>query len=76
LYGLRPVDFTALPKVYLSPPPPPPKPGVKRYIFPGSIVISLGTFIYFYFNNKNDAYEYWSAMQTGGSIPFDVNDKK
>jgi hypothetical protein len=74
LYGLKPVDFSIPPSIHISPPPPPKKPGVKNYVFPISLVITFGTCIYFYLNNKNDAFDYWSAMQTGGSMPIFGND--
>jgi len=80
MYGLKPVDFTTPPRIYVSPPPPPKKPGVKNYIFPATLIVTVVTFMYFYLNNKNDAYGYWSAMQTGGIMPMfgkeDVDEDK
>ena len=76
IFGLRPVDHTVVPPIRTAPPPPPPKPGVQNFIFPFTVAVSLGIFGYFYMNNKNDAYDYWEAMQTGGSLPgtFDDDD--
>lgn len=70
LYGLKPVDYTSSvpPPIFRSPPPPPPKPSSK-YIFPLTLVVSLGLTSYFYFFGKNDAHEYWDAMQKGGVLP-------
>jgi len=74
IFGLRPVDFTKVPPLYRPPPPPPPKPGFQRYIFPFSVITLFGVSGFFYLNNKNDAYEYWEAMQTGGVIPGTYDD--
>ena len=76
IFGLKPVDYTILPPIYGSPPPPPPKPGFQKYLFPASIVFTLGITAYFYFNNDNDSKDYWEAMQTGGVLPgtFDDDD--
>lgn len=68
-FGLHPVDYSSPPPIYASPPSPPPKPGLRRYMFPITTAIALGTTAYFYVNNKNDAYDYWEAMQTGGMLP-------
>ena len=74
LFGLRPVDFSILPPLYAPPPPPPPRPGFQRLVFPLTILTVLGTVGYFYFNNQNDSYEYWEAMQTGGVLPGTYDD--
>lgn len=74
LFGLRPVDVSILPPLYRPPPPPPPKPGFGRAVFPLSILTVVGTVGYFYFNNQNDSYEYWEAMQTGGVLPGTYDD--
>ena len=73
LFGLRPVDFTIVPPLYRQPPPPPPKTS-QRLIFPLTVVMFAGITGYFYFNNKNDSYEYWEAMQTGGVLPGTYDD--
>jgi hypothetical protein len=69
IFGLRPVDVSILPPLHRPPPPPPPKPGAQRLVFPLSVLTLIGTVGFFYFNNKNDSYEYWEAMQTGGVFP-------
>ena len=76
IFGLKPVDHTIVPVVRMAPPPPPPKSAVQNFLFPFTAAVSLGIFGYFYMNNKNDAYDYWEAMQTGGSLPgtFDDDD--
>lgn len=74
IFGLKPVDYTIVPPLRMAPPPPPPKPGIQKYLFPTTVATSLGIFGYFYFNNKNDAYDYWEAMQTGGSLPGTYDD--
>ena len=74
LFGLRPVDFSILPPLYAPPPPPPPRPGFQRLVFPLTILTVLGTVGYFYFNNQNDSYDYWEAMQTGGVLPGTYDD--
>ena len=76
LFGLRPVDVSILPPLHRPPPPPPPKPGAQRLVFPLSLLTLIGTTAYFYFNNKNDSYDYWEAMQTGGVLPgtYDEDD--
>jgi hypothetical protein len=68
LYGMKPVDFTTVPPIYRSPPPPPPRPGVQKYLFPITTITFAAVTAYFYFNNKNDSYTYWEAMQTGGVL--------
>jgi len=76
LYGLKPVDYSIPPPIFRSPPPPPLKPGLSKYVFPTSLVITFGLTAFFYFNNKNDAYEYWDAMQTGSMLSdFDDEDE-
>mmetsp|Transcript_11136 Transcript_11136/g.22677 ORF Transcript_11136/g.22677 Transcript_11136/m.22677 type:complete len:165 (+) Transcript_11136:186-680(+) len=74
IFGMRPVDYTVIPPIPKSPPPPPPKPGMRKYIFPASLAVALGTFGYFYLNNKNDNFEYWSAMQRGEALQMDDDD--
>lgn len=74
IFGLKPVDVTILPPLHRPPPPPPPKSGFQRLVFPFTIVASIGIVAYFYFNNQNDAHEYWDAMQTGGVIPGTYDD--
>ena len=74
LYGLKPVDFTVVPPIYRSPPPPPPRAGMQKYLFPISTVAFAGITAYFYFNNKNDSFTYWEAMQTGGVLPGTYDD--
>eukprot|EP01083_Nonionella_stella_P076156 207374_1 len=74
-FGLKPVDYTqVVPRIYASPPPPPPKPGIQKYFFPFTLVLTGGIIGYFYFNNQNDAYNYWEAMQTGGVLPGTLDD--
>eukprot|EP00566_Odontella_aurita_P026301 CAMPEP_0113575796 /NCGR_PEP_ID=MMETSP0015_2-20120614/27905_1 /TAXON_ID=2838 /ORGANISM="Odontella" /LENGTH=185 /DNA_ID=CAMNT_0000479091 /DNA_START=138 /DNA_END=695 /DNA_ORIENTATION=+ /assembly_acc=CAM_ASM_000160 len=73
-YGLRPVDYSIPPPIYRAPPPPPSKPGMRKYIFPASLAVTFAVTAYFYVNNKNDAYEYWEAMQTGAVPLFDDDD--
>lgn len=72
-YGLKPVDYTNPPPIFRSPPPPPHKPSSK-FIVPFTVFFSLGVTSYFYFYNKNDAYEYWDAMQSGGILPDLLDD--
>lgn len=74
VFGLRPVDFSIKPPLYRAPPPPPPKPGLSRYTFHFTLFIFIGTCGYFYYNNQNDSYEYWEAMQTGGVAPGTYDD--
>ncbi|KAL7465128.1 hypothetical protein ACHAXS_005453 [Conticribra weissflogii] len=74
IFGMRPVDYTVIPPIPKSPPPPPPKPGLRKFIFPASIAVALGAFGYFYLNNKNDNFEYWSAMQRGEALQMDDDD--
>lgn len=75
IFGLRPVDYTVVvPKIFHSPPPPPPKPGFQKYLFPTSILATLGITAYFYFNNENDSKDYWETMQTGGALPGTYDD--
>lgn len=73
LFGLKPVDISILPPIYRPPPPPPPKEGSKKVISL-TILTTIGFVAYFYFNNKNDSYEYWKAMQTGGVLPGTYDD--
>lgn len=68
IFGMRPIDYTILPPICHSPPPPPPRPGMRKYIFPLSLVVFAGIFGYFYVNNKNDNLEFWMAMQNGEAI--------
>ncbi|KAL3776356.1 hypothetical protein HJC23_010624 [Cyclotella cryptica] len=65
IFGMRPIDYTILPPIHRSPPPPPPRPGMKKYIFPLSVVFTAGVVGYFYVNNQNDNLEFWRAMQEG-----------
>jgi hypothetical protein len=67
-FGLNPVDYSKPPPITPSPPPPPPKRGLSRYAFPASLLVTLGLTVYIYINNKNDSYEYWRTMQSGGAI--------
>ena len=75
IFGLHPVDYATSPPpaICASPPPPPPKPGLSKYTFPISAVLTLGLTVYFYVNNQNDSFAYWESMQTGG-IPDDDDD--
>lgn len=72
IFGMRPIDYTIVPPICHSPPPPPPRPGMRKYIFPLSLVVCAGITGYFYVNNKNDNLEFWLAMQNGEAI--DVGD--
>jgi len=74
LYGLKPVDFSVVPSICRSPAPPPPKPGMQKYFFPLTLLITGGITAYFYFNNENDSKDYWVAMQTGGVLPGTYDD--
>ena len=74
LFGLKPVDFNVVPRIYRGAPPPPPKPGLQKYLFPFTIAVTLGLTAYFYFNNENDSKDYWMAMQTGGVLPGTYDD--
>lgn len=74
VFGLKPVDFTIVPPIRFSPPAPPPKPGLQKYLFPASILVTLGITAYFYFNNENDSKDYWETMQTGGALPGTYDD--
>ena len=75
IFGLHPIDYATSPPpaICASPPPPPPKPGLSKYTFPISAVMTLGLTVYFYVNNQNDSFAYWESMQTGG-IPDDEDD--
>lgn len=75
IFGLHPINYATSPPpaVCASPPPPPPKPGLSKYTFPISAVLTLGLTVYFYVNNQNDSFAYWESMQTGG-IPDDDDD--
>ena len=75
IFGLEPVNYAAapVPAVCASPPPPPPKPGLAKYTFPISALLTIGITAYFYVNNQNDSFAYWESMQTGG-IPEDDDD--
>ena len=75
IFGLEPVNYAAapIPAVCASPPPPPPKPGLAKYTFPISALLTIGITAYFYVNNQNDSFAYWESMQTGG-IPEDDDD--
>jgi len=72
IFGLQPVNYATSPRpsICASPPPPPPKPGLAKYTFPISAVVTVGVTAYFYLNNRNDSFAYWESMQTGG-IPED-----
>ena len=73
-FGLHPVDYNSVvPPIYATPPPPPTRPGLKQWLFPGTIVLTLAFSLHFYFNNKNDAFEYWDAMQSG-NLPSEFLD--
>ncbi len=73
-FGLHPVDYNSVvPPMYSSPPPPPPRSGLKQWLFPGTIVVTLAFSLHFYFNNQNDAFEYWDAMQSG-NLPAEFLD--
>ena len=74
MFGLRPVDYSTAPSLIIAPAPPPPKPGLRKYFFPMTLFATFGTTAYFYFNNQNDSYEYWSAMQTGGIYTYDEDE--
>lgn len=75
IFGLDPVNYAtaAAPAICASPPPPPPKPGLAKYTFPISALLTIGVTAYFYVNNQNDSFAYWESMQTGG-IPEDDDD--
>ena len=75
IFGLEPVNYAtaAAPAICASPPPPPPKPGLAKYTFPISALLTIGVTAYFYVNNQNDSFAYWESMQTGG-IPEDDDD--
>lgn len=74
IFGMRPIDYTIRPPICNSPPPPPPRPGMRKYIFPMSLVIFAGITGYFYVNNKNDNIEFWLAMQNGEAVDVDDDD--
>lgn len=75
IFGLEPVNYATAPTpaICASPPPPPPKPGLAKYTFPISALLTIGVTAYFYVNNQNDSFAYWESMQTGG-IPEDDED--
>ena len=75
IFGLEPVNYATAPTpgICASPPPPPPKPGLAKYTFPISALLTMGVTAYFYVNNQNDSFAYWESMQTGG-IPKDDDD--
>lgn len=70
---MRPIDYTVLPPIPRSPPPPPPRPGMKKYVFPLSVLVTAGVVAYFYVNNQNDNLEFWQAMQEGRAT-VDIGD--
>mmetsp|Transcript_23909 Transcript_23909/g.34775 ORF Transcript_23909/g.34775 Transcript_23909/m.34775 type:complete len:163 (+) Transcript_23909:210-698(+) len=75
LYGLRPIDYTIPPSISATPPPPPFKKGsYKPFAFPAVASVVLGIAVYFAYNNKNDAEEYWRAMQEGGTLVWGDDD--
>ncbi|KAL9179885.1 hypothetical protein ACHAXT_007855 [Thalassiosira profunda] len=71
IFGMRPVDYSTKPPIRNPPPPPPPKPGMQKFLFPLTLLITAGTVGYFYVNNQNDNYEYWRAMQSGEALRMD-----
>ena len=75
IFGLHPINYATSPPptICASPPPPPPKPGLSKYTFPISAVLTIGLTAYFYVYNQNDSFAYWESMQTGG-IPDDDDD--
>jgi len=81
IFGLEPVPYYGAaasstytpPDICRSPPPPPPKPGLAKYTFPISALLTVGVTAYFYVNNRNDSFAYWESMQTG-AIPEDDDD--
>ena len=74
IFGMRPIDYTILPPIHRSPPPPPPRPGMRKYIFPLSLLTFIGIAGYFYVNNQNDNLEFWMAMQNGEAIDVGEDD--
>ncbi|KAL7506065.1 hypothetical protein ACHAXN_003412 [Cyclotella atomus] len=74
IFGMRPIDYTIRPPICNSPPPPPPRPGMRKYIFPMSLVVFAAITGYFYVNNKNDNIEFWLAMQNGEAVDVDGDD--
>ena len=75
IFGMRPIDYTILPPICHSPPPPPPRPGMRKHIFPLSLLVFGGITAYFYVNNKNDNLEFWMAMQNGEAIDVGEDDE-
>mmetsp|Transcript_7736 Transcript_7736/g.11273 ORF Transcript_7736/g.11273 Transcript_7736/m.11273 type:complete len:163 (+) Transcript_7736:60-548(+) len=63
------VDYSVPPPIIRSPPPPPPRKGARKYFFPFTLLVAFGFSTYIYFNNQNDSYEYWEAVQSGGALP-------
>mmetsp|Transcript_2459 Transcript_2459/g.2845 ORF Transcript_2459/g.2845 Transcript_2459/m.2845 type:complete len:148 (-) Transcript_2459:169-612(-) len=68
------VDYSKPPPIIPSPPPPPPREGVRRWVFPATLVTTAVLTLYVYYNNQNDSYEYWNAMQSGEIANFDFDD--
>jgi len=78
IFGLTPVTYSAEapPRLYRSPPAPPlNKPGGRKYFLPFTLILTFGLTAYFYFNNQNDAFEYWETMQVGGELIDDDDDE-
>lgn len=71
IFGLRPIDYSIVPPIRRSPPPPPAAPGVRKYLFPLTLLFTTCTVGYFYMNNQNDNYAYWEAMQSGEAVLMD-----
>eukprot|EP00956_Cyclotella_meneghiniana_P005741 scaffold7454_cov77-Cyclotella_meneghiniana.AAC.5 len=74
IFGMRPIDYTIRPPIHHTPRPPPPRPGMRKYIFPISLVVFSAITAYFYVNNKNDNLEFWMAMQTGEAVDITDDD--
>lgn len=72
-YGLRRVDYSKPPPVWPMPPHPPEPKGLRRFVFPVSLGISLALFAYIYFNPEDDIQEYWRAVDSG-NVPLDMDD--
>lgn len=73
IFGLEPVNYATAAAPAICASPPPPKPGLAKYTFPISALLTIGVTAYFYVNNQNDSFAYWESMQTGG-IPEDDDD--
>jgi len=56
--------------------PPPPKQNPVRRYFPGAVLVTaIGLFVYIYFNQDEEVFEYWKQVEQGNvPLPDDDDD--